>query len=163
MWFGIARWFIFVFALLFVQISLLRVFGGLSLIVPNLLLVIVVYLGFYRINLAGLLASFGLGLLFDIASGGLLGPWSAAFVLVYCLVVTCSQRLFPDATLAIVLIGGASSMIATTLYITIFSLVSPTNQTVPVLGSWLIVEAIVTGCSAPLVMLLCRKITRQEN
>jgi len=91
--------FFFVLICLLLQTTVLRLFLS-DLFVPNLLVIFVVYLSFYRVSPAGVIVSFILGLILDFSSGLVLGPWAASFVVVFCTLAVLSDRIFVESHLA---------------------------------------------------------------
>jgi rod shape-determining protein MreD len=65
--------------------------------IPQGLLVCVVFLAFYEFSVMGVVAAFALGLVLDMSSGIVLGPWAGSYVLVYVLFAFLSQRLFIES------------------------------------------------------------------
>jgi rod shape-determining protein MreD len=66
-------------------------------LLPQGLLICAVFLAFYEFSLLGAIAAFLLGFLLDLSSGVLLGPWAAAYVVVYGVFALLSQRLFVES------------------------------------------------------------------
>lgn len=76
---------------------------------PNFALILAVFLGVFEPTFVGALLAFCVGLIFDFASGDILGPWSGACVSVFGLLSQGARRLFVDtALLAGVLVFCAS-------------------------------------------------------
>ena len=65
-----------------------------NIIVPNFILIMVICLGFNLVTPGAATLAFSLGLVFDLYSGVLLGPWAGTFVLVYVILSLLSQRLY---------------------------------------------------------------------
>jgi rod shape-determining protein MreD len=85
--------------------------------IPQGLLVCVVFLAFYEFSLAGVFTAFLLGLLLDMSSGVLLGPWAGSYVVVYALLVFLSQRLFVESALVAMLVVAAATVISGVLFL----------------------------------------------
>jgi rod shape-determining protein MreD len=87
----------------FVAVMLLSIQGILhsvgvpAWLIPQGLLVCVVFLAFYEFSLAGVVMAFLLGLLLDMSSGVLLGPWAGSYIIVYAIFAFLSQRLFVES------------------------------------------------------------------
>jgi cell shape-determining protein MreD len=77
--------------------SLLSYAGVASWLIPQGLLVCVVFLGFYECSIGGAVCTFLLGLLLDMSSGIILGPWAGAYTISYFVLVIISQRLFVES------------------------------------------------------------------
>lgn len=91
------KYFIFIILGLFIQSA----FGRAGLYTPDLLLLIVIALAFSMQNSAGVIISFFLGLLSDLASGVYLGPFAAAYVCAFCFAGAVSRRVFADKLFAV--------------------------------------------------------------
>ncbi len=85
-------------ALIF-QASILGAFLP-AYLMPQLMLLLVVFFGFYEATVLGVALSFAAGVILDLASGLIVGPWAAAFVLVHGGLAGLSQRLFVESTFA---------------------------------------------------------------
>lgn len=80
--------------------------------VPNLTVVILVYLAFFEVNALGVFLAFMIGLEMDLCSAGLLGPWAGVYVLVYFLLYLSSKRIFIESFLALLIAILAASLTA---------------------------------------------------
>ena len=72
-------------------------------IIPNFILILVVFIAFYECSTLGAVIAFLLGFEIDIYSGQLLGPYAAASVAVFCVLSSLSQRIFVESPVAILL------------------------------------------------------------
>ena len=131
-----------------------------SLIIPNLILIIVVYLAFYEPTPLGSVLVFLLGIEFDLSSAKLLGPWAGAFILVFLLFSLLSQRLFVESVLAAIVVTFIACLAASGAYVLLAREFNPA-------GSHSItnalVEAFFTAICAPLVLRLLRKLNRRRD
>lgn len=82
--------------------------------VPDVLLVLCVYLGLYRHTVGGAVGAFALGYLEDSASGGAIGLNASAMCLVFSLVYLTSRRLWVENPLSRVAVVFLASMVKTT-------------------------------------------------
>jgi rod shape-determining protein MreD len=87
--------------------------------VPQGLLVCAVFLAFYEFSLLGAVTAFLLGLLLDLSSGVLLGPWAGAYVVVYALFAFLSQRLFVESIMVSMSVVGLATLISGFLFISL--------------------------------------------
>ncbi|NMC63092.1 MAG: rod shape-determining protein MreD [SAR324 cluster bacterium] len=101
---------------LILQSTLLKFFLP-SQFIPNICLIFVLFLAFYEVSIVGAVLTFLVGLLFDVNSGVLLGPWSAAFSATFCVLSLLSRRIFLDSFLASSLLAFASGVFATAIYL----------------------------------------------
>lgn len=99
-------------------------------LMPNLILIIVVFLGLHEVSIFGLLLVFALGLLLDLSSGVLLGPWSGAFVVVFLLLALLAQHIFLDSLLTIVLGVFFASLVSDVIYLILIYKFQPATQQV---------------------------------
>ena len=97
--------------LLVVQ-GLLRHVGIPAWAIPQGLLVCAVFLAFYEFSVFGVMAAFSLGLLLDMSSGVVLGPWAGSYVLVYVLFVFLSQRLFIESKLVAMMVVAFATLVS---------------------------------------------------
>lgn len=126
-----------------------------SMLVPNLPLIVVVYLGFNEANRFGALMAFLVGLELDLYSGILLGPWAGTFVVVFTALSIISQRLFVDSLTVVFLATFLSSLVSCLLFVLLSSQFNPTLAG-GVSISFL--EALISGVCAPLVFLLLQQV-----
>lgn len=105
-----------VFMLLLLQ-SVLPNFGLPEWLLPQGVLVCVVFLAFYEFSLAGVVLAFLLGLLLDLNSGVLLGPWAGAYVVVYATFAFLSQRLFVESALVKMCVVALATVLAGTVFL----------------------------------------------
>jgi rod shape-determining protein MreD len=86
-------------------------------LIPQGVLVCVVFLAFYEFSLAGVVMAFLLGLSLDMSSGVLLGPWAGSYVVVYAILAFLSQRLFVESALVAMLVVASATVIAGVLFL----------------------------------------------
>lgn len=122
-------------------------------IVPNLLLLIVVFLGFFEATIGGATLAFLLGVELDFASGLLVGPWAGAFVVSFGLLASLSQRLFVESVTAAMVAALACSLVANFVY---FVLVFEFHPSVTEVASFSLVEAFINAVLAPPALALLR-------
>ena len=84
--------------------------------VPDFCLILVVFLAFNEVSYTGALFSFLLGLIFDLSSGVVLGPWSAAFSATYSVLCVVSKRVFLDSIPAAFLVIFISCLLSNFVY-----------------------------------------------
>lgn len=124
-------------------------------LVPNLMVVLVVFFAFRNPTPGGVVLAFLLGLVLDFSSGQLVGPWAGAFSVVFGLLASISQRIFIQAPLAVGVTAGGASFLSGFIYMVMtheFKWVSATTFT-DFLG-----EAVLTALTAPLLMRLFEKL-----
>lgn len=91
-------------------------FGLPDALLPQFVLMIVIYLGFNEISVLGTFVAFVLGLFLDFSSALLLGPWSGALVTVYGIMAVLSSRLFIESPLVAAFISFLASVVASVIY-----------------------------------------------
>ena len=134
---------------IFAQGTLLKLFAPSATIVPNLLLLVVGFFAFYEVSIFGSILAFGMGLVLDLSSGVLLGPWAAAFVSVYGMLSALSQRLFVESFLASFVALFFSSLLASFVYLVLMLQFQPALSQRLSLSWLMLVEAFMTGILAP--------------
>jgi rod shape-determining protein MreD len=92
-------------------------FGVPDALLPQLVLMIVIYLGFNEISVLGTFVAFVLGLFLDFSSALLVGPWAGAFVTVYGVMAALSSRLFIESPVVAAFISFLASVVASVIYI----------------------------------------------
>ena len=129
-------------------------------VVPNLMLMLVVYLAFYEVTPYGALLAFLLGFEFDLFSGVRLGPWAGSFVLVFGVLACFAQRMFVESALATALAVLLSSFAASLVYLLCTYELHP-----PSAGRMAIVvmEAFLSAVIAPFAFRLLRVILRRRE
>lgn len=142
------------FVAVFVQGTLLHSLFP-HIIAPNFLMILNVFLAFYEVTITGAVISFIYGLQYDLYSGVLLGPWAGAFVVIFGVLASLSQRLFVEAGLAAFILVCVSSVIGNLIYLILIFEFRPFPQDV-----WfqIISEAVLTGVFAPVLMHLMRRL-----
>jgi rod shape-determining protein MreD len=146
-----------------VAIALQGILGHLGLVdrfIPQFLLIFVVYLSFVEANAFGCVMSFIVGLLLDLSSAVLIGPWAGSFVVIFCVLALLSRRLFIDSGLAAMVITFASVVVANILFSLFGSEYPALTVEYPqkVLG-----QALITALIAPLVLGILSRRWRRVN
>ncbi|MDZ4784536.1 MAG: rod shape-determining protein MreD [bacterium] len=143
---------------LIIQGSILKVilpFGA----IPNLILILVVYLGFFRQKNDAALFAFFLGLEYDLfGSHLLLGPNASAAVLVYFLVTSFSKRLFVDSPFTLGLVVLVASFVSHGVAAIITSQFVPTEGLLTVIFRYSPLEAFASALVAPFVFKYLKRI-----
>ncbi len=135
---------------LLLQTTLLHGLSG-GRIIPDLVLILCVYLGLHEHNIGGATGAFLLGYLLDSFSGSLVGLHAFAMTTVYLVVYLVSRRLWMDNTLsgvAMVFLGsllkGVAIVVALAAYLSIDRMSFGVAQT-------LFAEALLAGALTPIV------------
>ena len=125
-----------------------------NILMPNLFLIIVMYLSFYETNVLGLIFSFVLGLLYDISTSTLLGPYAASFVTIYTRFAIFSGRIFIDTTISLIIITAISSIICDIIYmILIFTFLPDKNN----ISFEILLGSISTAIISPIMIYILKK------
>lgn len=90
-------------------------------LVPNLCLVIVVFLGMTETTPFGAFLAFCVGLLLDLSSGQLIGPWSGACTAVFGFLAQGGKRMFLDSGPTIGFMVFLSSIAGSLVYLFLLS------------------------------------------
>lgn len=108
--------FVYCLTAIFIQGSVLH--GNISgMVLPDLVLVFVVFLALRFHNLYALFAAFFLGLVFDAVSAKFLGPYAASFVFAYLLVYLLVGRLFAKREFVFALIVFLATIAKSSFYL----------------------------------------------
>ena len=137
-----------------VQGSLLR-FILPEVAVPNLVVIMIVFLGFYEVTAFGAFLVFLIGIEMDLCSGVLLGPSAGAYSVTFGLLAALSTRLFVESGFAVMLAVFGSSILSNLVYLLLVF------QFAPAAGrsfSVIFIEALVTAIIAPAIFPLFKRI-----
>jgi rod shape-determining protein MreD len=115
-------------------------------LVPQLVMLLVVFLAFYEPTVAGSVLAFALGLLLDFASADALGPWAGACVTVFGVFALLSQRLFIDSPVVAMVVSALAVISVESLFLVI-GVRSPSLSWV--LAATTVSHALVTALFAP--------------
>lgn len=144
---------------IFFQGAILRPLLG-SWVVPNLLMIGVVYIAFRSGTSLGALLVFCLGLEMDFCSGKLIGPWAGAFVLVYAVLSLISQRVFIESAFAAFAAVFASTLAGSLIFTLLIS--NDPGFSISFV-SVVLGEALFTGILAPVVFPLLDKMFKRRD
>jgi rod shape-determining protein MreD len=141
------------------QGALMRV-GLPPFLVPQFLLLLVVFLAFSEVSVFGCMMAFVLGLLMDFSSAMLVGPWGGAFVAVYGFLAVLSHRLLIESTIAAMIITFVSVVGASLIFSLLGSEYSSMSWEYPtqVLG-----QAFVTALLGPRVLAFMTRRSRRRS
>jgi rod shape-determining protein MreD len=131
-----------------VQSALLHL-GWPAPLLPQLVLLLVVYLGFHESSLRTALLVYLLGILLDLSYAVLVGPWAGALVTVYGVLVLLSARLFIESGLVAAFVSGCAVVVAGGVYL----LLGYEYRSVSIDDFWCVCgQALVTALVAPLIV-----------
>jgi rod shape-determining protein MreD len=133
------------------QGTLFKVLFGFNFFVPHLLLIISVLIAFLQPNSFGAVCCFLLGLLADFSSVVLIGPWAAAFVVVFFVVSIFSQKLFYDSGFTAFVVVFVMTLLASSIYLGLELQFKKIDTSIFDLSSSLLLEAFISACFAPLI------------
>lgn len=85
--------------------------------IPQGLISCVTFLTFFERGIGGVCGAFALGLLLDLTSATLVGPWAGAFVCVFVVVSLLSQRLFVESMLVAIITTALCTLLAGAVYL----------------------------------------------
>ena len=137
-----------------VQGSLLR-FVLPEFAIPNLVVIMVVFLGFYEVTAFGALLVFIIGIEMDLCSGVLLGPSAGAYSITFGVLAALSTRLFVESGFAVVLAVFGSSILSSLVYLLLVFQFSPSAGRS---FSIIFLEALFTAIVAPIFFPLLKRI-----
>ena len=141
--------------------------GGLSLegaliamgiplsLVPELVLIFVIFISFYETSAYGAFLAFLCGLMVDVSSGQLLGPWAGAYVLSFGAVSLISDRIFVESGLSLLSVAIFMTLFSHAVFLLIA--VDPISQ---LLSGWIVLvgKSLTTAFVAPLFFPLLRRV-----
>jgi len=134
--------------------SLLHLVGVPEWLLPQGLIACVVYLAFFESSVTGALLAFTCGLLLDLTTATVLGPWAGAYVLVYALLSFMSPRLFVESALVTMVVAAVTSVFAGAVYLFLaFEYQSLSREDLIMLLG----QAVASALVAPLVVALLSK------
>ena len=137
-----------------IQGTVLRSFFSPQGVVPNLLLILVVFLGFYEVSVFGAILAFAIGLEFDLFSGVRLGPWAGTLVFLYGSLACFAQRIFVDSSLSSMVAVFFSSIVGSGMYLLFMYGSHPSAGDM----IWtLLLEALFTAVCAPFIFAFLKK------
>ena len=142
----------------FIQGALLHC-GLKAYLMPQLVILLVVYLAFHEVNAVVTFVVFGLGLLLDFSSAILVGPWAGALVAIYGVLAVLSQRLFVESSFVACITAFFAALAADVLYLGLAYQYQPDGASYPVEA---IGQAFVTGLLAPLALGILSRIFRRK-
>jgi rod shape-determining protein MreD len=135
--------------------SLLHRVGVPEWLLPQGLIACVVYLAFFESSVTGALLAFSCGLLLDLTTATVLGPWAGAYVLAYALLSFMSPRLFVESTLVTMVVTALTSVLTGAIYLFLaFEYQSLSREDV----GMLLGQAVASALVAPMVMSLLNKV-----
>ena len=140
-------------ASVWLQGSVIRSVFSDTAIVPNIPLILVVFLSFFEVSPFGAVLAFAIGFEFDMFSGIRIGPWAGTFVLLFGVIACFAQRIFVESGPAVAVAAFVSSLLGSLVYLLF------TYEIRPFTGGlvWqILVEAIFTGIIAPFVFKLLK-------
>lgn len=130
--------------------------------VPNLMLVMAVYLGFYRVSVRGAFEVFLIGVLLDMAAGSLLGPWAAGFIVVFAVLALLARQMFIDSYLAIFVATLFAYFTAKGVYVVLVYEFRP-GGLVGFLSLDTVLQGLVTAVVAPWVFKVFRRVLQRSE
>ncbi len=137
-----------------IQGTVLRGLFSAQGVVPNLVLILVVFLGFYELSVFGALLAFLVGLEFDLFSGVRLGPWAGTLVFLYGCLACFAQRIFVDSSLSSMVAVFFSSIAGSLMYLLFMYGAHPSAGDM----FWkLLLEALFTAVCAPFFFMFLKK------
>lgn len=128
--------------------------------VPNLFLVVVVFIAFRVPTVGGVLVAFCLGLILDLSTGKLLGPNAGSFAVVCGFLASISQRLYIKSYPAVAVTVFFSSLLSTLLFL-VFTYEVRGISGVGLANSLL--EGVITAAIGPFLMSLMDRYLPQDR
>lgn len=130
---------------------------------PNLLIIIVVYLGLRSAARFRGLAAFSLGLLQDCFSGLYLGLSGFSYLFVYLLIDITSDRLYTDSRYLMILVVFLASIVCGLLDLLLLLIFSAANGIYTTLLPSLLPQALVNALIASLIFTFPVSVAQEEK
>lgn len=127
---------------------------------PNLLFGILVFISFAEITVFGVFAAFSVGLMLDLFSSQLIGPWAGSYVAVFALFSLFAQRVYVGSYLVVAVTAGFASIFASIVYIFI---TAPYGAGVQLKWQVVLFEALFSAIVAPFVFSILQKVYPKEE
>jgi rod shape-determining protein MreD len=152
-------------AALLVQATLWQWFplGG---AVPDLLLILCVYLGLHQHTVGGALGAFFLGYAQDSFSGGAVGFNAFAMSLVFAVVYLTSRRLWVDNTISKIVLVFLASLMKTLVIVMLLAIFVSTDGVWATIAHHIVIEAAVAAALSPPIfslLALSRRVAAAED
>lgn len=137
---------------LFLQSSILELMIP-STMVPNLCILLVMFLAFHEATVIGAFLAFMIGLLFDFSSGTLVGPAAGAFVSLFGILALMSRRVFIESVPSAVVLTAICCLGADVIYMSLLYQFKPTSVEI---WKQLLLEPLFTAAVAPPILSFLR-------
>lgn len=124
---------------------------------PNLIVILMVFLSFYDGRPTDALLAFLLGLMLDLGSLNLLGPWAGAYVAVFGVLVLFSRRIFIESPLVVFLTVFFAAVCCDFAQLGVLSLAYDGRAFTPAALSLAVWEGLLSGALAPFLFPLLRR------
>jgi rod shape-determining protein MreD len=111
---------------------------------------VVTFLSFHAPNPMGLALSFFMGICLDLGSAVLVGPWAGAFVVVFLLLSSVTQRIFVDSPLTAFMAVLCAALLAQGIFIALSVQFRAFEFELGALASQVFLEALFSAFCAPL-------------
>ncbi len=122
--------------------------------IPDLMLIICVYLGLHQHTVGGALGAFLLGYAQDSFSGSTMGLNAFALSLVFVVVYLTSRRLWVENTISTIVLVFLASVVKTLVVILLLALFLTTSGVWTTAAKHLLIEAAVAAAISPLIFAL---------
>ncbi len=126
-----------------------------SIPIPDLPLIIVLFIAYNRASIEGAVLGFVIGYLEDAFTGGVFGSTSFALMVIFIVVYLLSKRVTFSTPFIRALAAGLLTVLKGLLIYTVLHL---THFDAPLLGS-ILIAAVVTGAFTPAIILLLTRIS----
>jgi rod shape-determining protein MreD len=134
--------------------------------IPDLLVVLCVYLGLHQHSVGGALGAFLLGYLQDSFSGSAVGLNAFGMSLIFALVYLTSRRLWVDNALSKIVLVFLASLVKTLAIVTLLAIFLSAAGLGFTVARHLVIEATIAAALSPAIFALLahtRRITESED
>lgn len=139
--------------LLVIQNLLHFYFHAVEYAVPNLLIIVICYVGFFDLTVKGAFTCWFLGVLLDLSISSIIGPWAGSFAGVFLILAFLSRGMFVQSWFSSAVVVFLACLVSTAMYASMLASVQNIEGI-----AWLYVpfEALSTAIVSPLVFSLSR-------
>jgi len=124
---------------------------------PDLIIIMVAYLGIFQSPVTGVLLAFTLGLLMDTLSGGVIGLYALLRIITFILTKLTSKNFYLRGVLPQIILLTVLSVIDGVLMLSILYIFSSINNLWPFILKHLPLQSISTGILSPVIIFLLNK------
>lgn len=129
--------------------------------VPNIVLTLALFFPFYEVSALGAALAFLVGLILDIYSATMLGPWAGTASVLFGFLTLLSRGVFIESYLAAFVSVFVATILGNVLYLVLVNQFGPSSSDI---FSWkLLLNSVVTAAIAPFVFYVCKGLYKKRG